>query len=378
MKIKMLTICLLLVAVAGFAQERRRVRVGGGGNPEETRDWPKAAAKPNMTDAEVVKALGELLGELSKRDLFSGTVLLAKNGQPLFQQSYGFADREASIKNTNDTKYNLGSINKVFTSHALIQLRDAGKIDFDQPLRRYLPDYPNPLADKVTIQQIINHSSGMGDIFGPKFDAMPKERLRTLQDHLPLFVDEPLQFEPGTSRRYSNAGYIVLGLVIEKVSGMSYYDYVRKHIFEPAGMKDTDSYFSDAKVAKRAVGYTKRGAEGDVAERRPNTLMHGARGSSAGGGYSTAPDMLRFVNALLAGKIISRPSLAKLAQTPPDAPADAPVRLATGWGGGAPGINAMVEVEGEWVLIVMSNYDPPAAQYVARNWRALTGRGDED
>lgn len=370
---------ILLTAFGAAAQQKQRVRAGGpGGGEDVTRDWPKAAARPNMSDAEIVTALGTYLDALAKKDLFSGTVLVAKNGQPLFTQSYGLASKSFNVPNNNDTKYNLGSINKLFTHLALIQLRDAGKIDFDQPLRKYLPDYPNPLADKITIRQMIEMKSGMGDFFGPKFMSTPKDGLRSLKDYLPLFVDKPLEFEPGTSRRYSNAGYVVLGMVIEKLSGQSYYDYVRENIYKPAGMRDTDSYESDSVVANRAVGYTRMGWGSDLPNRRADHFIHGARGSSAGGGYSTAPDMLRFVNAYLAGKIIGRASLLKRAGMPAGTPADAPIRMGTGWAGGSPGVNASVEVEDRWALIVLSNYDPPVAEEVMKNVRALIGQPVED
>src|SRR4029077_18041 len=159
--------------------------------------------------------------------------------------------------------------------------------------RKHLPDYPSPIADKVTIRQLIEHRSGMGDFFGPEYLATPPSKIRKLSDYLPLFVNKPLEFEPGTDQRYSNAGYIVLGLIIERESGRSYYDYVRDHIFKPAGMKDTDSYAIDEKVPNRAVALTKH----------ESTELPG-RGSSAGGGYSTAGDLLRFAQALRSGKLL--------------------------------------------------------------------------
>src|SRR5262249_33086022 len=158
------------------------------------------------------------------------------------------------------------------------------------------------------IQQLLTMTSGLGDIFGKKYDATPKSRLRTLADFLPLFVNEPLLFEPGTSRRYSNAGYVVLGLIIEKASGQGYHDYVREHRLRPAGMKNSDAYPQDAIVANRAVGYT-RETEGDEPS-RPDAPLHvniyalPAVSSSAGGGYSTAEDLLAFDQAMRANKLL--------------------------------------------------------------------------
>jgi CubicO group peptidase (beta-lactamase class C family) len=219
---------------------------------------------------------------------FSGVVLLAKEGKPVMLRAWGDGNR-------TDTKFNLASINKIFTQTAIAQLAAAGKLSLNDTVRKHLPDYPSPVADKITVQQLVDHKSGLGDFFGPEYLAAPPSSIRKLSDYLPLFVDKPLEFEPGTEQRYSNAGFIVLGLIIERVTGQSYYDYVREHIFKPAGMKDTDSFAIDAKVPNRATPVTKRGS----------TQLPG-RGSSAGGGYSTAEDLLRFSQALRADKLVSK------------------------------------------------------------------------
>lgn len=365
MKVKILTtLCALLIALSTTAQQRRVVRMGGGpGGEDPTKDWPKVEAKQNMSDAEMQAALAQYLDAMVARDLFSGTVLLARKGEPLFFKSYGFANRDWAIANTNDTRYSIGSINKIFTKFALLQLRDAGKIDFSKTLRTYLPDYPSAIADCITIEQLLSHRSGLGDVFGPEYDALPKDRLRSLRDFVPLFADKPLEFEPGTQQRYSNAGYVILGMVIEKISGMSYYDYVKTKIYAPAGMTDTDSYEADSIVPKRAVGYTLRGGAAGV--RRTNIYGKPAKPSSAGGGYSTAMDLLRFTQAL--SKILGQKTFER----------EIGVGGGVGWGGGAPGINAAVEIEGDWVMVVLSNYDPPTASAVARNMRAVVGAPTE-
>jgi len=339
-----LLILLLLLSTSLIAQQPQRVIVRAGDGPDEnaTKDWPKLQAPSESTDAARTKALGAYLDALASRDLFSGTVLLARGGKPLFLKSYGMANKEWNVPNTNDTKYNLGSINKFFTNIALKQLRDAGKLDFDKPVRAYLPDYPSEIADRITLKQLMEHRSGMGDFFGPDYQAMPKNRLRTLADYLPLFASKPLLFEPGSQQRYSNAGYIVLGLIIEKVSGVTYYGYVRDHIFKPAGMTSTDSYTPDEVVARRATGY---------AQGRANIYTLPGRGSSAGGGYSTAEDLLRLLQWM-------------------------PKQDGLGIGGGAPGINAAVEAAGEWQVIVLSNYSPPTAEEVGGNIRKMLGIGE--
>jgi CubicO group peptidase (beta-lactamase class C family) len=351
MKIRSIAVAVsFIITVLLFAQPARRVR---GGPPIDTSDWPKITAAASG-DAAIQESVATYLDALVQRDLFSGTVLLARNYEPVFFKSYAFSDRETKRANTNETKYNIGSINKTFTAVALRQLVDAGKIDFDKTLRTYLSDYPSGVADRITIRQMMEHRSGLGDFFGPEYMAADKSKIRSLADYVPFFVNKPLEFEPGASQRYSNAGYILLGLVVEKLSGMSYYDYVRTNIYEPAGMRDSGSFAVDEKVANRAKGYAAK-------ERRPNLDFLPGRGSSAGGGYSTAMDLLRFVKASRTGVLTKKKP-----------------QGASGFAGGGPGINAMVEdTGGEWVVIVLSNYDPPAAEEVAQNVRKLLGLSDE-
>lgn len=289
---------------------------------------------------------------------FSGVVLLAKDGKPVMQRASGLADPAKGIENRMDTKFNLGSINKIFTRLAIAQLAAQGKLALDDTVRKHLPDFPSPDAGRITIQQLLDHKSGLGDIFGPRYEAAPPSSLRKLSDFVPLFADKPLEFEPGARERYSNAGYIVLGLIIEKLSKQSYYDYVRDHITKPAGMKDTASYAADENVPNRAVGITKNG---------PNTATLPGRGSSAGGGYSTAADMLRFSQALLGEKLLDHKWTEWMF--------DGGSARNLGVAGGAPGINAVLEIAPPYTLVVLANQDPPAAQEVARSARELMGGG---
>ena len=184
------------------------------------------AEPPKASDAEAAAATDEFLRDLASRDEFSGVVLLARNNAAFLEKAYGLADREFRVPVNIDTKFNLGSINKIFTKTAIAQLAAAGKLSLTDTISKHLPRYGAPYAGRVTIQQLLDFSSGMGDIFGAKFDATPKEKLRTLADYLPFFEGDPLKFEPGARHEYSNAGYIVLGLIIEAVSGKDYYAYV--------------------------------------------------------------------------------------------------------------------------------------------------------
>jgi D-alanyl-D-alanine carboxypeptidase len=301
---------------------------------------------------------------------FSGVVLIAKDGKPVLERASGLANRSFDVGNRIDTKFNLGSINKTFTKLAIAQLMEAGKIALDDKLSRFLPDFPNQAAlEKVTVAHLLEMKSGIGDFFGREFDATPKNRIRSLKDYVPFFATKPLAFEPGTAEAYSNGGYLTLGLIIEKVSGQNYYDYVREHIFKPAAMADSDWYEVDSPVKNLAVGYQRKNV--------PNVYSLPARGSSAGGGYSTAPDMLKYAEAVLGNRLTSAPYTRWYLGGPkPAAGAKAaspsePLRGGLGVAGGAPGVNAVFEVNAaqHLVIVVLANDDPPAAEDVARRIR---------
>jgi D-alanyl-D-alanine carboxypeptidase len=314
-----------------------------------------AAAKKN--NDELLAAVKEYGRQTSEAGEFSGAVLVAQNGIPLFEQAYGFADREKKIPNRVDTKFNIGSINKSFTGLAIRQLVAEKKVSLDDLVGKFLPDYPNrDAAAKVTVRHLLNMTSGVGDFFGDRYVAAPKEKIRSLADYLPLFADKPLEFEPGSKEQYSNGGYVVLGLIIEKASGADYYTYVRDHIFKPAGMNDSASYEKDAAVPNRAIGYVRDGSSW-----KPNYETLPGRGSSAGGGYSTARDLLNYTIALAKGTIIGTPE---------------GTRGGFGIAGGAPGINAVLEWDPQsgYVIAVMSNFGPPSAERVGRQIRTWLPR----
>jgi len=336
-------------------------------NKEPVRHEPKP-------DAQVVAEATAAIDKAVAEDRFSGVVLLARDGKPILSRAIGMADPEKGEPNRIDTKFNLGSINKFFTHIAIGQLAAAGKLALDDTVRKRLPDYPSPAADKITIQQLLDHRSGLGDFFGPKFLAAPPSSIRKLSDYLALFADKPLEFEPGSDQRYSNAGYVVLGLIIEKVSGQSYYDYVREHITRPAAMSDTAYYAIDETVPHRAVGQTKRGPDGPLPQRHSNAKLMPGRGSSAGGGYSTAPDLLALSQALLGNKLLSKAWTDWLFT----GKVDGGGRRGLGIAGGAPGVNAALEIAPPYTLIVLSNFDPPSSEEVARGIRTALGGGGRE
>lgn len=335
---------------------------------DEADDSDLAGPPPAMSEAEAITAVEKAATEAASVDRFSGVVLVARNGKTLLHRAWGLASREHAVANRPDTKFNLGSINKLFTKVAVGQLVQAGRLSLDDTVGKHLPDYPNPDARKATVRQLLDMRSGIGDFFGNEFEATPKDRFRKNADYLPLFAKKPLLFAPGTDRRYSNGGYVVLGEIVAKASGRDYYDYVRENVYARARMIDTDSFEADVPVPNLAEGYTRAwdGEERTSGPRRRNFYTRPARGSAAGGGYSTAPDLLGFATALLGDRLLSPPYtewfVSGVEPVPGAVPGDRK-RGSIGFAGGAPGINALLEIDREagLVLVVLAHDDPPAA-----------------
>ena len=263
------------------------------------------------------------MNRLAAADAFSGTLLIAKDGKPIFKSVHGLASKAYNVPNRLDTKFSVASVGKMFTAVAIAQLAEQGKLSFNDPVGKYLPDYPNKdVARKVTIHHLLTHSSGLGDTYSAKYICR-KGILKQIKDWLPLFVDDPkpLAFEPGARWQYSNQGFILLGAIIEKVSGENFFEYVRKHIFQPAGMVNTDYHEGDRDTPNLAMGYTNFEDLGEdnyqfhLGERRNVSLYNGARGGPTGGANSTLDDLLRFSRALRENKLISAKSVALLTTT---------------------------------------------------------------
>lgn len=276
---------------------------------------PPAGSQRRLTERELVLEIKAFMNRLAAADAFSGTLLVAKDGKPVFETVQGMASKAYKVPNRLDTKLNLASIGKVFTATAIMQLVEKGKLSLSDTVGKVLPDYPNKeVAGKVTIDHLLSHTSGMGDIHGAKYAALISS-LRQVRDYLPLFVNDPLSFVPGSKMQYSNAGYILLGAIIEKVTDENYFDYVRGHIFKPSGMVDTDYFETDLDTPNLATGYTNWIERGDdyqdfVLGQRRNTLHYGGiKGNPQGGPFSTVDDLLRFSAALRDNKLVSAKSL---------------------------------------------------------------------
>jgi D-alanyl-D-alanine carboxypeptidase len=303
---------------------------------------PPPPVNASMASDAIDSSLDGYFSKLAAAEVFSGVALVARNGVPVFFKAYGMADREKKIANTLRTRFNIGSINKEFTQTAIRQLVKAGKLSLTDTLGKFYPDYPQAASRAATVEQLMTHRGGLADFFGPQFDQAPKDRFASNVDYFRFVSSLPPNFAPGERNQYCNGCYIALGAIVEKASGMPYEKYVAENVFGRAEMTSTGYPRSDRPTPDIAIGYTRRGGDGSL---RSNVAMHGLTGSAAGGGYSTALDLLTYAKAVRAGRF----------------PGEDPEM---GIAGGAPGTNAILESRGEWTVIVLTNFDPPIAQRV--------------
>ena len=296
---------------------------------------------------------------------FNGSVLIADGDAIVFERQYGFVDPGDPVDIGVDTAFNLASSGKLYTSVAVLQLVQQGKLDLDAPIGRYLPNWPVArVRDEVSARQLLLHTSGLGQFWGDEFTRL-RPQLQTLQDYLPLLDEEPA-FAPGSQWAYSNSGYMLLGLLIEAISGEDYYTYVRKHVFDVAGMTGAGYFAIDGKAAGVAVPYV---IEDDSFSRLG---MPEPRGGPAGGGYARPRDWLAFHRALTGGKLLDAATLDLLfapVSLPPGTQAPphglgilrwaAGTDIGYGHPGGAPGVEVDFRAarSSGWAIVVMSNRD---------------------
>jgi CubicO group peptidase (beta-lactamase class C family) len=343
-------------------------------------DGPAASSSP------AAATIQSYLDSLAAENKLSGAVLVAKDGVAIASKASGVANKTTNAPIALDTKFNLGSMNKMFTGIAITQLAQQGKLDFKDPIIKHLPDYPNKdVGAKVTIHQLLTHTSGMGSYVNEKFRA-ERTKLTTIAAHFPLFVDDPLSFSPGEKFEYSNSGYMVLGAIVERVSGQDYYTYVRDHIFRPAGMTNSGFYEPGKEIPNLAVGYTRMGPDGKpTAQVSDNSDRLEIRGGPAGGGYATVGDLLKFHVALRNFKLVAR-EYTELATT---GKVDAPGPIGryaygfsdkvfdgkhiVGHNGGWPGVAANFEMYPDlgYTSVILMNADPPNMMPVIMQLRKL-------
>ncbi|HEX8480571.1 MAG TPA: serine hydrolase domain-containing protein [Allosphingosinicella sp.] len=277
----------------------------------------EAAAAPVPASEEArLRQIGAWLKKLGDAEVFSGVVLIARDGKSVFSRAYGYADRDKKIANTLDTPFLLGSMNKLFTGLAIGRLVEQGKLSYEDPLSKFVPDYPDPeSARRIKIKHLLSHTSGLPS-FDPSFSP-PGDRTVTVRTILDSVPRKPLQFEPGTKWSYSNTGIQLLGRVIEVATGQDYYEYVRRHVYRRGGMtRDPFPDYSRGAVAM-AQPYDIEW-EGSRPRWANQMAITTRRGGPAGGGIASAPDLIRLDNAMKAGRIVKPETLRLHASAKPE------------------------------------------------------------
>jgi CubicO group peptidase (beta-lactamase class C family) len=339
---------------------------------------PAEAALPkDLGDRAVSARLAERVAKAGAAHEFSGIAAIARGPELIATAGAGFADWQTKTPITPDTQFTLGSLGKMFTAAAVGQLVDRGKLSFDDTVGRIFPDYPNKtVRDKVTLGMLMSHTSGMGDFLEKRTPAMMKNGIRRAAELMPLYDKDEPAFEPGSRWAYSNAGLALMGAIVEKRAGMSYADYIRRHVFAPAGMTRSDPNNIPHRPNSLVVPYTRTRLDGsplpDWREAERDI------GSPAGGAISTARDLARFADALRSGKLFSRETFDRMAANhqPGGRPGEGygyamvlreiyGTRI-VGHGGGFPGVNTELTFlpDGAYTVVVLANQDYPAADLI--------------
>lgn len=330
-----------------------------------------AAAAEEPSYAQKAAALVEPYLEAG---LFSGAILVAKDGRPIFRRAYGLADREWNQPNTIDTHFRIGSLTKAFTAAAILKLAEAGKLSLDDPIARFVPQAPQAW-EKVTLRHLLQHSSGIINYtalpaYLPRISRVEQGPAETIA----LTTSEPLLFEPGSRFEYSNTNYVLLGMTIEAAAGLGYARYLHEALLDPLGLKDTD--YDDATVIlpRRASGY-RRGQ----ASWRNVPAVAASVAFAAGALYATVDDMHAWIGALTSGKVLAPASREAMFS-------DGGHGYGLGWyvgkayerrlwshGGSIPGFLAMADYypDERLEVIVLSNTETAPAQKMSRELAAL-------
>jgi D-alanyl-D-alanine carboxypeptidase len=352
--------------------------------------YPDAQQQGQLASAELPALVERRIGFSVTRDEFSGVCrIVAPSGEIAYEAAFGMSSRAPDRANTTETRFHLGSADKSFTALLLGKLVADRRLGFDTGLDQVLPEYPNvDFARACTMRHLLSHSAGLGILFNrPAYDG--NRAFSRMAEILPAFAAEPPAFAPGTDAAYSNEGFIVLGAVIERVTGQSWYELLDLHIYRPAGMAASGHFLQQDLPEKVAVGY--RYLPNDhlgLSPRLPNHDFRGYRGNSCGGGYSTVADMTSYLRALRNGDLLDRALLDHMVSQQPNGLSDYGLgfmvqplsqgRTLVGHGGGGPysgidGMNGIVWETG-WSFSLLGNYDAPFAGVIAGDIAALLAR----
>ncbi len=328
----------------------------------------KTGQTGQLSVSEFVQELDAYLETTTEKDLFSGVVLVAREGKPIFKKAYGTADRERNISNQVNTRFCYGSMGKMFTAVAIAQLVEQGKLSYDDLIGKYLgADWVlSGVGEKIKISHLLSHTSGIAEYLTDEFIAAGIYQM--LEDYRPIVKEKSLTFEPGTRWEYCNTGFILLGAIIEKVTGKDYWDYIKEHIFDPAEMDNTIGFDRNKTLSNLAMGYEKV-QEGEKAFWRKTSFAGKINGSPAGGGFSTVDDLMKFAEALRSDLLISRESSELLMSAKPGlssteygygfiVSSDGKFGRIAGHGGAAFGVSANFRmfVDQGYTMIILSNF----------------------
>jgi CubicO group peptidase (beta-lactamase class C family) len=275
-------------------------------DPSLYANWPKAAVSRD----ELKRLVRATLDTLVHMNDFSGCLTVAIAGETVIDECRGLAERRFGVPIDHQTKFHIGSMDKMFTAVAIAQLVEAGKLSWDDTLAQRVPEYPDhEAAKKISVWQLLHHTAGLGDFFVPEF-FQQREKFVDTADYLDLIARQPRLSDPGKEWNYSNAGYVLLGRIIENVSRENYFDYIARHVFAAAGMDASGFDRLDEITPKLAVGYFHEGLFSS--EWKADWMKIPLKGGPAGGGYSNNADLLRFARALRDGKLVRPATLAKM------------------------------------------------------------------
>ncbi len=349
-KFAALALGLALVTGPGWAQPQ-----DGPPRPQ----LPPLTLNAQMTDAQIGAALDPWLAGLQRDGVFNGAMLVARNGQEIYAHAYGARSVSGTAAIDVDDRFAVASIGKAFTHVAIAQLIQQGRLTPETTIADVLPDYPNATSRSATVAQLLNHQGGVADIFGPAHRDAPKDRFVNNHAYYELVSNQPPTFAPGAGQEYCNGCYVVLGEMIEKISGQSYEAYIAEHVFAPAGMTRS-GFLRHDQLPEDVARFTGR-PMGPGTPLRDVAEFHGVSGSAAGNAYSTLRDMLAFDNALREHRLIN-PELTAQVLRGQAATGRATSRV--GFAGGAPGVNTLLFGNGAWTVITLTNYPPPAGETI--------------
>lgn len=320
------------------------------------------------------KKLNALISEAVEKDIFSGSILVMQNDKPVFEKQAGLADAEKNIANTADTKFAIGSITKIFTKTIILQLAEEGKIKLSDKIMQHLPGFLDERAGEITIEQLTEHSAGLGDYAASPQWEEESEKINSVTELLQHIQKQKLLYAPGTNVRYSNSGYAVLAALIEKICGKQLGDVYAERIFTKLAMQHTSFSYINKDESGKATGYLT-----NFLGPKRNNFFFKMMGAGDGGICSSASDMWLFAKSIMQdNKLLKDESKLKLFNSPlfpvhygnwEECKQKGKLSIA----GGAPGISAVlgINMKKNYCMAVLSNYDEGSAEAMAQRISAV-------